>query len=416
MTTSAQRADTLRADIRRHDNLYYNLNRPEISDQDYDSLFSELKGIEASSAHPPPPDSPTQRVAGAVSSSFQSVHHQPAMLSLGNAADVTQFRGWHDRTNRALNYSGFNMTAELKIDGLAISIDYLDGDLVTAATRGDGQTGEDVSHNVRTIRNLPLRLLAPPPGLLQVRAEAYLPLESFREINEQRRESGEYLYSNPRNAAAGSVRQLDPSVASQRNLRAWVYSLNQADPAVLHSHWERLDMLARAGLPINPHRTHTDSLQDIIDYYQQMLDMRPHLEYETDGIVVKVDALPIQQRLGATSHEPRAQMGHCVEVPVPPGHHPSPFHIDQPRQVRQTHARRRTGARHHRRHHHPTRLPPQRSRHPPQGYPRRRGRAHRACRRRHSASRGPHRHQSRPTRSALSHAGLLSGMRISHQP
>ena len=303
--TTVQQAKELRDTIRQHDHLYYNIHQPRISDQEYDLLFSQLKDIEARSSHPPSPDSPTQRVGGTVSSTFQTVHHEPTMLSLGNTADITDFRDWYERTNRSLNYSGIPMTAELKIDGLAISMDYVDGELVLAATRGDGQNGEDVTHNIRTIRNLPLRLLTPFPGLLRVRGEAYFPLEAFRDINEQREECGEYLYANPRNAAAGTVRQLDPTVASERNLRVWVYSLSHADAGTNESHWRNLDLLTKAGLPINPRRVQAHSVQDVIEYYQAMLDVRHQLEYEADGIVVKVDDRAMQQRLGSTGHEPR---------------------------------------------------------------------------------------------------------------
>ena len=305
MLTATRDAESLRQEIRRHDHLYYNLQQPEIADAEYDALFADLKRLEAREPGPPPANSPTQRVGGVVSSRFDTVSHDPPMLSLGNAFSADEFLAWHERTARSLGQRRFPMTAELKIDGLAIQLDYDDGQFTRAATRGDGITGEDVTHTVRTVRTLPLQLAQARPGNLQVRGEIFMPNAAFDETNFQREDQGEDLYSNPRNAAAGTVRQLDPAVASERQLRLWVYSLNHSDAPTGNSHWNNLDVLRDLGFPVNPQRIHTDSRNEVIEYCRRMESLRHHLGYDTDGIVVKVDDLESQGFLGNTGHEPR---------------------------------------------------------------------------------------------------------------
>ena len=302
-----RRAAGLRREINRHNYRYYVLDDPEIPDAEYDRLMRELRRLEEEHPHLVTPSSPTQRVGAAPAEGFSQVEHSRPMLSLSNAFDEDELRAWHKRVVGLLDGAGFDLTCELKIDGLAVSLRYENGELAQGATRGNGYVGEDVTQNLRTIRSVPLTLMGDdlPPGL-EVRGEVYLPLEDFRRLNEERAERGEPLYANPRNTGAGSVRQLDPTVTASRNLRIWVYSLGGArDYPLPEGQWESLQWLSRLGFRVNPHNHLCRSLEEAIDYYNYWLEKRHDLPYEADGVVIKVDPFPYQTALGFVGREPR---------------------------------------------------------------------------------------------------------------
>ena len=292
--------------LNHHAHSYYNLDNPMTSDSNYDLVKQRL--IKLESEHPAVRDlnSPTQRIGGIANSQFEQVEHETPMMSLDNCYNVEDFRTWHARTAATLKTNDFPMVVELKIDGLAISLAYRDGKLVRAATRGNGTTGEEVTHNVRTVRNIPLQILSNESESknLEARGEIYLPIQTFNEINQQRETNGDYLYANPRNAAAGTVRQLDPKVASERGLRMWIYSMNSPDQST-GSHWEDMNSLSLMGMPINPERRLCTNVEEVVQYYQHMLEKRGDLAYEADGIVIKVDSLDQQSELGHTGQDPR---------------------------------------------------------------------------------------------------------------
>ena len=291
----------LAEEVRRHDFLYYARDAPEITDFQYDLLMKRLRHLE--SEHPGliNPESPTQRVGGQPSHPFNQVEHPTPMLSLGNAFNAEDLRAWHERTSKLLGNSTFPMTVELKIDGLAIRVVYQDGRLVIAATRGNGTTGEDVTHNVRTVRNMPLLLDTDEP-FIEARGEVYMPKDTFQSLNEERAERGEDPFANPRNAAAGGIRQLDPKLAAQRGLMAWLYSTSTPEHL---THSNGLHYMGQLGLPVNPIRKVCSSPQEVIDFYTQATEDRARWNYEADGIVVKVDSILDQENLGATGRDPR---------------------------------------------------------------------------------------------------------------
>ncbi len=300
----AKRAEELRAEVRRHERLYYVLDRPEITDAEYDALFRELQGLEAEHPELVTPDSPTQRVGGAPSEQFAKVRHRSPMLSLQNAFEEEEIRAW-DRRIRSAVGDEVTYTCELKIDGLAISLTYRNGQLVRAATRGDGLTGEDVTTNVRTIRSVPLTV-APLRGLpeeFEVRGEVYMPIASFERLNQEMELAGRQPYMNPRNSAAGSVRQLDPRITASRNLQTFMYTLDPAGPA--RSQWEVLNGLAEMGFRVNPNRRRVESVDEIIAYHHEWQEQREELDHEIDGLVVKVDRHDQQLELGFVARSPR---------------------------------------------------------------------------------------------------------------
>ena len=295
----------LRKQILRHDRLYYTLDQPEISDAGYDQLMNELKEQEREQPHLITPDSPTQRVGAEVSANFPQVDHPVAMLSLGNAFGEDDFRAWHNRMAERVGHSNFPMNLELKIDGLAVRVLYENGALVLGATRGNGSTGEDVTHTVRTVRNLPLTLSGEPvPQRVEARGEVYMPRSAFQLVNQEREEQGEYTYANPRNAAAGALRQLHPETAARRRLLIWLYSA-QTPAEGVDSHHESLYDLLELGLPINPVNRLVHTPEEVISFYRDMTQGRDGLDYEVDGVVVKMDLFAHQEMLGATNHEPR---------------------------------------------------------------------------------------------------------------
>ena len=294
----------LRSEIRRHEHLYHVLDRPEITDAQYDALFQELQQLEA--AHPElvTPDSPTQRVGGEPSGQFAKVPHRSAMLSLQNAFDEAEIRAW-DKRVRAIAGDDVVYVCELKIDGLAMSLTYQEGKLVRAATRGDGLTGEDVTANVRTIRSVPLAIQSPDglPQEFEVRGEVYFPLAAFEKLNREMEAAGRQPFMNPRNAGAGSVRQLDPQVTASRNLQTFMYTLDPAGSA--RSQWEVLEALQAMGFRVNPNRARFDSIEGVIEFHHAWQERRHDLDHEIDGLVVKVDRHDQQIEIGFVARSPR---------------------------------------------------------------------------------------------------------------
>ncbi len=307
-SATTQRVSELREQLHRHNYLYHVLDSPLISDAEYDALFRELQTLEE--AHPDLADagSPTQRVGAAPAPQFDEVTHPRPMLSLGNAFDEEEFEAWRKRAAGMLERDDFAMVCEPKIDGLAIALTYESGRLTRAATRGDGLRGEDVTLNVRTIKSVPLVLQAgtPAPPRMEVRGEVYFPRDAFRRMNEEREAAGEPLFANPRNAAAGSLRQLDPRVTASRRLDIWVYQLGWVEDAETPpTHWETMQWLRELGFRVNPEIVRLESTSEIAAYYDRWVRERTDKNYQTDGVVVKIDRLDYQRHLGFVGREPR---------------------------------------------------------------------------------------------------------------
>ena len=300
------RAAELRELIRHHGELYYGRDAPEIADADYDALVVELRELEERHPELAAADSPTRTVGAAPSVLFAPVAHEVAMMSLDNAFDTDELRAWATRADSRLDGPAGPYVCELKFDGLAISVRYERGRLVRAATRGDGRVGEDVTHNVATIDDVPHRLGPGAPEVLEVRGEVYMAISAFERLNAAREEAGEARYANPRNTAAGSLRQKDPAVTAERELSWWCYQLGTVEggPA-FERHSQTLEYLADLGLPVNPAWTPAAELSGVEDYVRWAEQQRHDHDYETDGVVVKVDDLARQSELGATSHHPR---------------------------------------------------------------------------------------------------------------
>ena len=301
-----ERARHLRDEIWFHNTQYYDQDAPVIGDGQYDALMAELRALEADYPECRVANSPTQRVGGSPSDRFPQVQHPTPMLSLGNAFDREGLEAWHRRVSDLLDGRPFRMVAELKIDGLAVRLVYANRRLVLGATRGNGHTGEDVTDNLRTVAGIPHTLPAKAPASLEARGEVYLPLASFRKLNEERERNGEPLYANPRNTGAGAIRQLDPEVARSRNMKIWAYSLNDIDDLPLPaSHWDALAALDCWGFQVNPENRIFDTIDEVCAYYDEMLARRYEWGYETDGLVVKVDGIAQQNALGFAGREPR---------------------------------------------------------------------------------------------------------------
>jgi DNA ligase (NAD+) len=308
-----ERARELRALIRHHDYQYYVLDSPEISDQKYDELFRELQDLEE--AHPGlvVPDSPTQRVGGEPLAAFGQVRHGEPMLSLANAKNEDELEAWHERVARLCADAGWDpgslrFILEPKIDGLAVSLRYEDGRLTVGATRGNGEVGEDVTSNLRTISTVPLALLeggAPFPTTVEIRGEVYLPLAAFEQLNVERLAAGEATFANPRNAAAGSLRQLDPRVTASRPLSTWFYGIGQAEGREFDSHQDVLAWLGSAGFRVNPDTRTVASLDEIIAACDRWQERREEIDYDIDGVVIKLDDRRLQTTLGAVGRDPR---------------------------------------------------------------------------------------------------------------
>jgi DNA ligase (NAD+) len=300
-----RRVAELRELIRYHNERYHELDDPEISDAEYDDLVRELRRLEEQYPALITPDSPTQQVGSAASATFAPVEHHVAMMSLDNAFDEAELRAWGTRVERGLGGAAASYVCELKIDGLAISVRYEGGRFVQAATRGDGRVGEDVTANVATIAALPKRLRG-APEVLEVRGEVFMPVSAFAELNRRQGEAGLKLFANPRNSAAGSLRQKDPRITASRELSLWTYQLGdvQGGPE-LTSHHATLDFLRELGLPVNPEIRLVESLGDVLTYAARWQEHRHDLDYEIDGAVVKVDDLAQREALGVTSKAPR---------------------------------------------------------------------------------------------------------------
>jgi DNA ligase (NAD+) len=297
-----EKIESLREMLNQYAYDYYVLDKPTVPDAEYDQKLHELVTLEEEFPELITPDSPTQRIGGAPLEGFQKVQHTVPMLSLGNAFNEQDLRDFARRasqgTNKPLSY-----VCELKIDGLAISLTYEDGKFVRGATRGDGTTGEDITSNLRTIKSIPLSIKE--KRRIEVRGECYMPHQSFMALNRQREENGEELFANPRNAAAGSLRQLDPKIAASRNLDVFLYAIGEWDADPVTSHSERLQQLRELGFKINPEWKKCNSIEEILEYVEYWTKARPNLSYEIDGIVIKVDDLAVQEELGFTVKSPR---------------------------------------------------------------------------------------------------------------
>ncbi|MEK4646828.1 NAD-dependent DNA ligase LigA [Exiguobacterium sp. FSL W8-0210] len=298
---ASQRIDEIRQTLNRYSYEYYVLDQPTVPDATYDQLLRELTELETEHPELITPDSPTQRVGAAPLEAFEKVTHDLPMLSLGNVFDETEIREWVARIERSLGRST-TYVAELKFDGLAISLKYEDGRFVRGATRGDGTVGENITQNLRTIKALPLRLQA--EETVEVRGEAYMPKQSFERLNEDRASREETLFANPRNAAAGSLRQLDSSITASRNLSLFVYGVG-VNTLTARSHSEAMAQLASLGLPTNQHMQTCETVEEILAYIAYWTEARASLPYEIDGIVLKVDRYDDQEELGFTAKSPR---------------------------------------------------------------------------------------------------------------
>ena len=299
------RLNELKDQIREHDYNYYVLNQSLISDAQYDELLQTVRGIEDDYPELITNDSPTQRVGGEATDQFEQVTHSIPMLSLSNTFDYTGLEEWQKRASNIIDSTDLIFSAELKIDGLAISLIYENGTFVRGSTRGNGLIGEDVTHNLKTIRSIPLSLNQDLPGHLEVRGEVYMPLNAFNAINQQRSEQDEPLLANPRNAASGSIRQLDPRITASRKLDIWIYSLTEYSNTTFTGHHQGLEWLKELGFKTNPTTSICTSLQEVQQYYEYWMNHRSELGYDIDGIVIKVDSIELQNTLGFVGREPR---------------------------------------------------------------------------------------------------------------
>jgi len=301
-----ERIEKLRAEINHHNYRYYVLDDPEVADAEYDELMRELKGLEEKYPRFLTPDSPTQRVGAAPVEAFGVVEHPLPLLSLGNAFSSEELNAWYNRISKLIDGEKFDFACEHKIDGLAVALTYIDGRLVTGATRGDGLRGEDITQNLRTVRSIPLSVPKDAPPRFEVRGEVFLPRAGFEKLNRQRAKEGLPLFANPRNAAAGSVRQLDPRVTVRRPLDIYIYMLGWAeDKATPPTHWETMEYLKSLGFKTNPNNRLLNSIEQVAEFHHTWEAKRESLPYEADGIVVKVNQLALQERLGDVGREPR---------------------------------------------------------------------------------------------------------------
>ncbi len=301
-----EKIDQLRTTINHHNYRYYVLDSPEISDAEYDLLMQELKQLEEEYPQFLTPDSPTQRVGAAPVEAFGVVEHPRPLLSLGNAFSQEELLAWYTRASKLVADQQFKFVCEHKIDGLAVALTYVNGRLTTGATRGDGFRGENITQNLRTIRSIPLSVPKEAPPRFEVRGEVFLPKAGFEKLNQERAEEGLPLFANPRNAAAGSVRQLDPRITAKRPLDIYIYMLGYAEgKAPPPTHWETMEYLKSLGFKVNPNNSLFATIDQVEQYHQSWVERRESLPYEADGIVVKVDSLELQRQLGSIGHEPR---------------------------------------------------------------------------------------------------------------
>ncbi len=300
--------EALRDEIRAHDERYYVQDNPEITDVEYDELFARLKELEAKHPELITPDSPTQRVGGRPAEGFPEVVHRRPMLSLDNSYNIEELRAFDERCQRLSDGRRFDYVAELKIDGLSLSLHYEDEFLLRGLTRGDGRTGEDVTQNVRTIRSIPLKIHANkknPGREFEVRGEAFIPRSVFEQTNAEREAAGESRFANPRNAAAGTIRQLDPKKVASRKLDMFAYDLLAGERKPFATHWEALDWMQAAGFHVNPDRALCASIDEVIEFCNKMESRRDDLGYEIDGVVVKINSTTLQDEFGSTQKSPR---------------------------------------------------------------------------------------------------------------
>ncbi len=310
-TAPQERAAKLRSQLDFHSHRYYVLDDPEIGDDAYDALLDELRKIEAEHPELVTPDSPTQRVGGEPVSNLVKVSHPLPMLSLANARSAEELRAWIQRMRNHLAREGiedpeFEYVAEPKIDGLAISLIYRDGVFERGATRGNGEIGEDVTHNLRTIAGIPLRLgMDDPPAMVEVRGEVYMSLPDFAALNERRAEAGRSTFMNPRNSAAGTIRQLDPELAADRPLSFWAYAVGATEGITFDAHWDALQWLREHRFPVHPDVKKLSVEDEVVAQCRSWEERRGSLDFEIDGVVVKVNEVELQRRLGVVGREPR---------------------------------------------------------------------------------------------------------------
>ncbi|MCX5782026.1 MAG: NAD-dependent DNA ligase LigA [Elusimicrobia bacterium] len=298
--------EKLRKEIRRYDYLYYVLNKPEIADYEYDQLLKRLDLLEKQYPEYQTPDSPTQRVGGKASPTFNPVKHSIPMLSLDNTYSEEEFKDWYERVEKGLNGEYPEFVVELKIDGVSANLIYENGILVTGATRGDGETGEDITPNIKTIRSIPLRLMIDnPPSYLEVRGEVYMEKKGFLDLNKKMSEIGEPLFANSRNAAAGSLRQKNPKITAERPLKFLVHSLGNISGKEFANHWEFMKFCNKIGFMTDPNTRVSRSINEVIKLHRLMEEKRDTIPFEIDGIVVKVNSIKHQKILGFTAKSPR---------------------------------------------------------------------------------------------------------------
>ena len=300
------RIEQLKSAINHHNYRYYVLDSPEVSDAEYDELMRELKQLEEQYPRLLTSDSPTQRVGAAPVEAFGVVEHRLPLLSLGNAFSKDELLAWYTRTSKLADEPEFSFACEHKIDGLAVALTYVNSQLTTGATRGDGFRGEDITQNLRTIRSIPLSVPKEALTRFEVRGEVFLPKAGFHKLNQERAAEGLPLFANPRNAAAGSMRQLDPRITARRPLDIYIYALGYAEGKSLPpTHWETMEYLKTLGFKVNPNNALLTSIDQVEEYYHTGMKKKDNLPYEADGIVVKIDSLVLQERLGNVGHEPR---------------------------------------------------------------------------------------------------------------
>ncbi|MGQ9681170.1 MAG: NAD-dependent DNA ligase LigA [Anaerolineae bacterium] len=320
MDKERQRLAELRRVIRHHDYRYYVLNSPEISDAEYDKLLRELRALEEKHPDWVTSDSPTQRVSGEPAAGFRRVRHPRPILSLASVTTDEEARAWLERTRRLAKGAALDFVVEPKIDGLRVVLTYLDGQLKVGATRGDGEVGEDITPNLRTVRDVPLSIplrsdlkgLPPVPPRLVVSGEAYLPLDRFHELNRSLERAGEQPFANPRNAAAGSLRQLDPSVTAARPIRLFTYAIVDGDG--VHTQWDVLQRLRAWGFPTTPDARHFADFEAVIAYVHEWMGRRDTLNYEADGVVIKINDLDLAASLGVAGRDPRGAIAFKFEA------------------------------------------------------------------------------------------------------
>ncbi|MFN2543756.1 MAG: NAD-dependent DNA ligase LigA [Actinomycetota bacterium] len=310
LAVAKRRVEELREQLNHHNYRYYVLDDPEVSDAEYDELIRDLRALEDEFPELITPDSPTQRVGGSPADLFAPVEHRVRMMSLDNVFSQEELEAWGKRVERSIG-AGARYVCELKIDGVAVALTYESGVYVQGATRGDGEVGEDITANIRTVRAVPQKLrLKKPPAVLEVRGEIYLPVKAFEKLNDELLEKEQRPFANPRNAAAGSLRQKDPRVTASRPLRLWCHGLGVAEGKRFRAHSESLEWLREAGLPVDPNIEGVDTLDEVHRYATHWQQHRHSVDYEIDGCVAKVDQIVYQEELGATSKAPRWAMAY----------------------------------------------------------------------------------------------------------